>query len=266
MASHQPAAAAAGQGILNTIINKLPIELHIPSYQYCGPGTKLSERIARGDKPKNKLDAACLQHDISYSRRTDLGERHKADKQLGEAAWQRLKAPDSNLGEKAAALFVTGVMKAKRTLGMGFKRLKKTATKKKTKNKIHSFSSLLSKARTALRTAPKTVSIREAARIAHSAVRGVRVKPPRNRIIPLPKRGGILPLLPIFAGLSALGSLAGGTSAIVKTIQDYKGAQAQLNEKKRHNQKMEEISMGRGLYLRPYKQGMGLYLKPFPKN
>lgn len=27
-----------GAGIINSIIDKLPIELHIPGYRYCGPG------------------------------------------------------------------------------------------------------------------------------------------------------------------------------------------------------------------------------------
>ena len=53
-------------GILNKLIDKLPIELHIPTYQYCGPGTKLSKILARGDQGKDKLDLACKNHDISY--------------------------------------------------------------------------------------------------------------------------------------------------------------------------------------------------------
>ena len=27
-----------GQGFVNTLINSLPIELHLPGYQFCGPG------------------------------------------------------------------------------------------------------------------------------------------------------------------------------------------------------------------------------------
>jgi len=30
-----------GRGLVNKIINKLPFELHIPGYSYCGPGTNL---------------------------------------------------------------------------------------------------------------------------------------------------------------------------------------------------------------------------------
>ena len=48
-----------GRGLVNKIINKLPIELHIPGYQYCDPGTKLAKRLAREDLGINPLDAAC---------------------------------------------------------------------------------------------------------------------------------------------------------------------------------------------------------------
>lgn len=40
-----------GNRLLNKIINKLPVELHIPGgYQYAGPGTKLEKRLTRGDQ------------------------------------------------------------------------------------------------------------------------------------------------------------------------------------------------------------------------
>jgi hypothetical protein len=38
-----------------------------------------------------------------------------------------------------------------------------------------------------------------------------------SRDIPISKKGGMLPLIPIFVGLSALGSLTGGISDVVKT-------------------------------------------------
>ena len=58
-----------GSGVLNTLLNKLGNvmpEMHLPGYNYCGPFTKLEERLARGDKPINKVDAGCQQHDIFY--------------------------------------------------------------------------------------------------------------------------------------------------------------------------------------------------------
>lgn len=118
----------SGAGLLNSTINSLPFELHIPGYQYCGPGTKLEKRLLRGDPGINSLDVACKAHDIAYSQNKGLEGRHVADKILQEKAWQRVKAKDASLGEKAAALMVTGAMKAKTKLGMGHK---KTKTKPK---------------------------------------------------------------------------------------------------------------------------------------
>ena len=99
--------------VLNRAIDILPVELHIPGYQYCGPGTKLKERLARGDPGINKLDSACKLHDIAYSKYSDSQSRAIADKELAERAWQRVGASDSSLKEKAAAWAVTNIMKIK---------------------------------------------------------------------------------------------------------------------------------------------------------
>ncbi|CAH1115875.1 unnamed protein product [Psylliodes chrysocephalus] len=104
-----------GRGIVNSLINKLPIELHIPGYSYCGPGTQLDKRLQRGDKGINQLDAACKDHDIAYSQSKDLITRHQADKILQHRAWERANSKDAKLGEKTAAWFVTTAMKDENT-------------------------------------------------------------------------------------------------------------------------------------------------------
>ena len=114
-----------GRGIVNTLINKLPIEAHLLGYNYCGPGTFLKQRLARGDKGVNPLDESCKEHDIMYSKFSDIGKRHEADKVLEEAAWERVKSPSSSVGEKLNAWLVTNTMKAKRKLGFGLKFPKK---------------------------------------------------------------------------------------------------------------------------------------------
>ena len=115
--------------VINRTIDFLPVELHLPGYQYCGPGTNLRKRLARGDPGINKLDAACKQHDIAYSRSKDGKIRSKADKILADRAWERVKASDSSLTEKAAAWAVTNIMKAKAKFGGG--RVKSLKIKKK---------------------------------------------------------------------------------------------------------------------------------------
>jgi hypothetical protein len=109
--------------IVNKAIDLLPVELHLPGgYQYCGPGTKLKKRLARGDPGINKLDQACKQHDIAYSKFADTKNRSIADRALAEKAWQRITSSDASISEKAAALAVSAAMKGKTTFGGGKKR------------------------------------------------------------------------------------------------------------------------------------------------
>src|SRR5436190_1506362 len=116
--------------VVNTAIDLLPFEAHIPGYNYCGPGTRLAQRLAKGDKGINPLDEACKIHDSAYAKYSDSANRTRADKRLAETAWQRLKAVDSSLGERAAALAITTAMKAKTTIGGGSKRKKNTPKSK----------------------------------------------------------------------------------------------------------------------------------------
>lgn len=128
-----------GSGLLNTLINKLPFELHIPGYQYCGPGTRLQKRLERGDPGINLLDRACKEHDIAYSKSTDTHTRNEADLRLAEKAWERVKASDSKAGEKVNAYLVTNLMKAKAKFGLGMNKMtnkvRKQGKKKKKKKK-----------------------------------------------------------------------------------------------------------------------------------
>ena len=260
-----------GGGLVNTLINKLPIELHLPGYQFCGPGTKLQKRLQRGDKGINLLDAACREHDIAYSQSTDLSKRHQADQVLAEKAWQRVKALDSNIKERANAWFVTNAMKAKVKFGLGMKKRKTPQKSKRTKKKklktknCKLFGVSVRKTLKVLKK-EKPTTVNDAFKIArdaiHSSFKGKKSKMSIPRIIPLPKVGGFLPLVPVLTALSALGGLASGGTAIVKAINDIKNGKEQLAEANRHNRYMESIAMGKGLYLKPYKNGYGLFHEP----
>ena len=242
-----------GRGFLNSAINKLPFELHIPGYQYCGPGTKLEKRLSRGDSGINPLDKACKEHDKAYNKNKDLASRHQADRILAERAWERVKDPKSTFGERAAAWLVTTGMKAKMKLGSGLKRRKR--------NTKTSFRKLIEAARL-----KRYGDLGRASKRAYSKARKFLrnadfPKPPR--ILPIPKKiGGFLPfLVPIMAGLSAIGSLAGGAAGIAKAVNEAKDAKMKLDELKRHNQVLEAQRIGSGLYLQPYRKGYGLLIE-----
>lgn len=237
-----------GGGLLNSVINNLPFELHLPGYNYCGPGTRLRERLSRGDRGVNKLDEACMHHDIAYSNYTNLEDRHNSDLELMNMANRRLRSKDAGRGEKLSSWLVSKVMKAKLKAGAGIK----------------GFKSAVSKIHSQLRKY-KPKNNKSAIKFAYLAAKKLfsknnRVRLPR--VIPIPKTGGFLPLIPIFAGLSALGALAGGAAGIAKTVNDYKSAQKNLRESERHNKTMESIALGKGLYIKPYKKGSGLFLRP----
>ena len=190
--------------MINKLLNRLPIELHIPGYQYCGPGTKIAKRLARGDKGVNLHDATCKEHDIAYSQnREKIEDRNNKDRVLADNAWQRVKAKDSCIGEKIAACTITNIMKAKSKLGMGVKRKQSTRLSKIIK--------AASKSMVKSNSARK--AILSALKGARSAVKktGGKHKIIIPRVLPVPSKvGGFLPfLVPIFAGLSAVGAVAG---------------------------------------------------------
>ena len=257
-----------GSGFVNNFINNLPFELHIPGYNYCGPGTKLSKRLARGDTGVNPLDEACKEHDITYSRSKDIDSRHQADKVLADKAYKRFKASDSSVGEKITALGVAGVMKAKTKFGMGMRRkrhYKQKRGKGLRKGKI-SFNNAVQRARRGIQ-GTNSNNLIKVAKQALSSIGTNKPSFPKKRIIPIPKTGGFLPfLIPLFAALGALGSIGGGAAGIAKSINDARIGKEKLEEEKRHNLAMEQVKVGKGLYLRPYKKGMGLYIAPYKKN
>lgn len=264
-----------GGGLLNKLINKLPFEVHIPGYRYCGPGTKLEQRLARNEEGVNPLDNYCKDHDIAYAQNKDLRSRHEADKLLTERAWTRVSAPDAKVGERVAAYAVTNAMKTKLKLGAGMNNSKHNKSKNNVKGKVKNKKPKITKKnnkkprkhlRDAILAAKNIINkskssdlktlVPVALKAARKAFKGnVKENIKKPRIIPIPKSGGALPfLLPLFAGLSAIGSLAGGATSVYKAINEVQKA-------KKENMNNVKIQKGKGLYLRPYKQGMGIFLE-----
>lgn len=275
-----------GYGLIDYIVNKLP-EIHIPGYQYCGPGTNLEKRLARGDPGINKLDQACKVHDIAYSTLRNSKDRRQADRALVAQAFPRVYAQDAKLGERAAALLVSSLMSTKiglSKIGLGLdKRLKKKMKglqrhrhhvtkvgKKKRKNKKTlnrkkrksiSFGKLVSGVRANIKKKNRKTSllsdtIKAAVRSAKDLKHNKTVKIPR--VLKLPKFGGsILPILPILSALSAIGSISSSAIGVAKAIRNIKNAKENMNGE-------SEKKIGRGLYLtQGEKSGSGFYLKPF---
>lgn len=247
----------------------------------------MEKRLARGDEGINPLDSACKEHDIAYASTTDTETRYLADKKLEEEAMKRVVAKDASIGERATALGVSAAMKAKRALtrkgGKGLKKKNGSNKKKKTnkqrrgkgfkKSKKIAFNTIVKSAKQALKSS-KPINIETAVRAAVKAVKqskhGKQIRHPR--IIRVPSRmGGSLPLVPVFTGLSALGSIGGGVRGIVNGINDCINARNQLNG----NAEMESIAIGDhnkvgdGIYLHVNKTGKGLYISSGatqPKN
>lgn len=116
------------------MIDLLPFELHLPGYQFCGPGTRLDVRLARGDRGINVLDAACKEHDLAYrasKRENNLDLRRVADGILLRKAMQRVTSSDATVGEKMAALVVAGAMKVKLMVGGGMRRRRRQRVNRK---------------------------------------------------------------------------------------------------------------------------------------
>lgn len=115
-----------GSGLLNDIINNLPFEVHVPGYQYLGPGTKLDKRLKEGDQGINDLDRAAMKHDIFYRDHKDTKSRNEiADKELQDEALKIVLSNDEPITERLVALPTAGAMWLKRKFGMGLEKYEK---------------------------------------------------------------------------------------------------------------------------------------------
>ena len=74
---------AAGGSFVNTLVNKLPFEMHLPGHNFTGPGTELQQRMNPDGTPKelsisiNSVDNAAYHHDLCYSKHNDTKTRNE---------------------------------------------------------------------------------------------------------------------------------------------------------------------------------------------
>lgn len=195
-------------GLINYFINRnrTPLLVH---GNFCGPGNDVISQMKRGVQPVSTLDSYCKEHDLAYVNYQDLEDRHKSDRILASKALSRFKDTTSTFKERLASLAVATAMRGKLALGAGLKTLKnKSCPKKKGRRRKKSGN--------------------------------VAKNPKRKRV-----NGGFLPaLVPILAGLSAIGGIGTGVSQIIKNVKDVKRGDLELEELKRHNLTMEKSGRG----------------------
>ena len=67
---------------IQKLIEKTGKEFHWPKANYLGPGTRLKQRLKRGDRGVNRLDELAKIHDIDYSKAKSLKDKWKADDKM----------------------------------------------------------------------------------------------------------------------------------------------------------------------------------------
>ena len=67
---------------IQKLIEKTGKEFHWPKANYLGSGTRLQQRLKRGDRGVNRLDELAKIHDIDYSKAKSLKDKWKADDKM----------------------------------------------------------------------------------------------------------------------------------------------------------------------------------------
>ena len=112
-----------GGSVLNSLVNKLPFEMHLPGHNFTGPGTKLYKRLNPDGTPKersmpiNRVDNAAYHHDLCYSKHDNTKTRNEVcDKtMLGELSG----ILNSTLRDRIDKSIVEKVIKSKVNFGLG---------------------------------------------------------------------------------------------------------------------------------------------------
>ena len=113
---------ATGGSFLNTLVNKLPFEMHFPGHNFTGPGTKLYKRLNPDGPPKessipiNRVYNAAYDHDLCYSKHDTKTRNDVCDKtMLGEL--NSIENP--TLRERIDKSIFGKLIKAKFNFGLG---------------------------------------------------------------------------------------------------------------------------------------------------
>lgn len=93
------------EGVLNKFIDWLPYELHTPEHNFCGPGTKLVQRLKNKDAGINALDEACKAHDLLYVFTKNSSERRTGDYLLVKEAIKVMFDKNASKNARIQAMF-----------------------------------------------------------------------------------------------------------------------------------------------------------------
>ena len=113
----------AGESFLNSLVNKLPFEMHLPSHNFTGPGRKLNKRLNSDGTPNewsmhiNRVDNAAYHHDLCYSEHDDTKTRNEVCDRtmLGELSG----IFNPTLRERIDKSIVSNLIRAKVNFGLG---------------------------------------------------------------------------------------------------------------------------------------------------
>ncbi|KAJ8677278.1 hypothetical protein QAD02_013065 [Eretmocerus hayati] len=114
------------------ILRRAGIPREYIGYRSLGPGTKLAERLERGEVSVCPLDDYAREHDIAYANKN--ADRRKANRVLAERAFSRMLASQVDPDGRKLALMTACCMVSKITFEKLFSRITKAITRNKKKN------------------------------------------------------------------------------------------------------------------------------------
>lgn len=117
-----------GTGFMNHLINRLPIEMHLPGHNFTGPGTNLAKRLNADGTPKdwskpiNRVDEAAYHHDLCYARHKDTASRNSICDATMLSSLDAISDPTAR--ERLDRSIVKPIIGTKARFGLGVKKKK----------------------------------------------------------------------------------------------------------------------------------------------
>ena len=115
-----------GSGLVNKLINRLPVEMHLPGHNFTGPGTQLHKRLNADGTPKawsmpiNRVDQAAYRHDLCYAKHKDTAARNSICDKAMLASLDAIPNPTAR--ERMDRSIVKPIIGTKARFGLGVKK------------------------------------------------------------------------------------------------------------------------------------------------